>query len=140
MGHRRKRKELLRCSKIAPISGLLSNRKWLSKFQIVPYRRYISRQAILCSFAMLIFLERSATPVHRGTTIGKHANIPDHPPPPGYICYRCGEKGKSAAFDHGVYFIDTFQVTISKHVQLMMIQTLMVVLGSKEQRAYHDPF
>ena len=36
----------------------------------------------------------SATPVHRaGTNKGKTANLPDHPPPPGYICYRCGEKG-----------------------------------------------
>ena len=24
---------------------------------------------------------------------GKPQNMPDHPPPPGYICYRCGEKG-----------------------------------------------
>ena len=24
---------------------------------------------------------------------GKPQNLPDHPPPPGYICYRCGEKG-----------------------------------------------
>ena len=36
----------------------------------------------------------SATPVHRaGLNRGKPANLPDHPPPPGYICYRCGEKG-----------------------------------------------
>lgn len=36
----------------------------------------------------------SATPVHRaGPNKGKPANLPDHPPPPGYICYRCGEKG-----------------------------------------------
>jgi len=37
---------------------------------------------------------RSATPVQRsGPSKGKPANVPDHPPPPGYICYRCGEKG-----------------------------------------------
>ncbi|ODH26308.1 hypothetical protein ACO22_04691 [Paracoccidioides brasiliensis] len=35
----------------------------------------------------------NATPVpfHRGR--GKPVNIPDHPPPPGYLCYRCREKG-----------------------------------------------
>ena len=32
--------------------------------------------------------------MHRaGPNKGKSANVPDHPPPPGYICYRCGEKG-----------------------------------------------
>ena len=32
--------------------------------------------------------------MHRaGTSKGKPANVPDHSPPPGYICYRCGEKG-----------------------------------------------
>ena len=36
----------------------------------------------------------SATPVLRGGPFkGKPANMPDHPPPNGYICYRCGEKG-----------------------------------------------
>ena len=35
----------------------------------------------------------SATPVHRaGPNKGKPANVPDHPPPSGYVCYRCGEK------------------------------------------------
>ncbi|KAM5492909.1 Protein mpe1 [Microsporum audouinii] len=24
---------------------------------------------------------------------GKPVTVPDHPPPPGYLCYRCGEKG-----------------------------------------------
>lgn len=38
----------------------------------------------------------SVTPIHRGPpTKGKPANVPDRPPPPGYICYRCGEKGKA---------------------------------------------
>ena len=32
--------------------------------------------------------------MHRaGPNKGKPANLPDHHPPPGYICYRCGEKG-----------------------------------------------
>lgn len=32
--------------------------------------------------------------MHRsGPNKGKPANVPDHSPPPGYICYRCGEKG-----------------------------------------------
>ncbi|KAI9787536.1 MAG: hypothetical protein M1839_000066 [Geoglossum umbratile] len=39
----------------------------------------------------------NATPVHRGGAFkGKPqnmANVPNHPPPTGYICYRCGEKG-----------------------------------------------
>ncbi|KAI9762536.1 MAG: hypothetical protein M4579_000339 [Chaenotheca gracillima] len=37
-----------------------------------------------------------ATPVYRGGgNKGKapNANVPSHPPPNGYICYRCGEKG-----------------------------------------------
>ncbi|KAI9732847.1 MAG: hypothetical protein M1834_003785 [Cirrosporium novae-zelandiae] len=34
-----------------------------------------------------------ATPVYRGNYKGKPANVPDHPPPTGYVCYRCGEKG-----------------------------------------------
>ncbi len=43
---------------------------------------------------MLTSVNESATPVHRaGPNKGKPANLPDHPPPPGYICYRCGEKG-----------------------------------------------
>ena len=38
--------------------------------------------------------KHSATPIYRsGPSKGKPANVPDHPPPPGYICYRCGEKG-----------------------------------------------
>ncbi|MCJ1485427.1 hypothetical protein MMC06_005601 [Schaereria dolodes] len=36
----------------------------------------------------------SVTPVHRGGSMkGKPINVPDRAPPPGYICYRCGEKG-----------------------------------------------
>ncbi|KAI9707525.1 MAG: hypothetical protein M1836_000486 [Candelina mexicana] len=35
----------------------------------------------------------TATPVYRSGPKGKHVNVPDHKPPPGYICYRCGEKG-----------------------------------------------
>ncbi|KAI4103969.1 MAG: hypothetical protein L6R37_003531 [Teloschistes peruensis] len=35
-----------------------------------------------------------ATPVYRsGPSKAKQANVPDHPPPSGYVCYRCGEKG-----------------------------------------------
>lgn len=36
----------------------------------------------------------SATPIPFGRGRGKPVNIPDHPPPPGYLCYRCREKGK----------------------------------------------
>jgi protein MPE1 len=37
-------------------------------------------------------LPNSATPIHRVNT-KKPNHIPDRPLPPGYICYRCGEKG-----------------------------------------------
>lgn len=41
----------------------------------------------------------SATPVYRsGPTKGKQANVPDRPPPQGYVCYRCGEKGNLRKF------------------------------------------
>ncbi len=40
----------------------------------------------------------SATPVYRSGPKGKLVNVPDHKPPPGYICYRCGEKGKPSIF------------------------------------------
>ncbi|KAL4987495.1 DWNN domain-containing protein [Aspergillus falconensis] len=35
----------------------------------------------------------NATPVPFGRSRGKPVNVPDHPPPPGYLCYRCREKG-----------------------------------------------
>lgn len=39
----------------------------------------------------------SATPIHRGGGgpgfKKNNAPAPAHPPPNGYICYRCGEKG-----------------------------------------------
>ncbi|KAL1999890.1 hypothetical protein VTN02DRAFT_3846 [Thermoascus thermophilus] len=35
----------------------------------------------------------NATPVAFGRGRGKPVNVPDHPPPPGYLCYRCREKG-----------------------------------------------
>ncbi|KAL4874189.1 hypothetical protein BDV12DRAFT_3582 [Aspergillus spectabilis] len=35
----------------------------------------------------------NATPVMVGRGRGKNVTVPDHPPPPGYICYRCHEKG-----------------------------------------------
>ncbi|KAI9045120.1 cleavage polyadenylation factor subunit MPE1 [Aspergillus affinis] len=35
----------------------------------------------------------NVTPVPFGRGRGKPVNIPDHPPPPGYLCYRCREKG-----------------------------------------------
>jgi protein MPE1 len=38
-------------------------------------------------------ITRSATPVAFGRGRGKPLNVPDHPPPPGYLCYRCREKG-----------------------------------------------
>ncbi|CAG8424535.1 unnamed protein product [Penicillium salamii] len=35
----------------------------------------------------------NATPVQMPRGRGKPLNVPDHPPPPGYLCYRCREKG-----------------------------------------------
>ncbi|PGH13787.1 hypothetical protein AJ80_06175 [Polytolypa hystricis UAMH7299] len=35
----------------------------------------------------------NATPVPFGRGRGKPVTVPDHPPPPGYLCYRCREKG-----------------------------------------------
>ncbi|OJJ43319.1 hypothetical protein ASPZODRAFT_74813 [Penicilliopsis zonata CBS 506.65] len=35
----------------------------------------------------------NATPILSGRGRGKPVNVPDHPPPPGYLCYRCREKG-----------------------------------------------
>ncbi|PWY64532.1 retinoblastoma-binding protein [Aspergillus heteromorphus CBS 117.55] len=35
----------------------------------------------------------NATPVPFGRGRGRPINVPDHPPPPGYLCYRCREKG-----------------------------------------------
>ncbi|KAK9240449.1 DWNN domain-containing protein [Lipomyces kononenkoae] len=37
----------------------------------------------------------SATPVYGRTSTSQRprAPAPDHPPPPGYVCYRCGQKG-----------------------------------------------
>ncbi|KAJ6140439.1 hypothetical protein N7470_010444 [Penicillium chermesinum] len=35
----------------------------------------------------------NATPIQFGRGRGKPINVPDHPPPPGYLCYRCREKG-----------------------------------------------
>ena len=54
----------------------------------------IARHCIHCDVWSLTALFHSATPIHRsGMSKSKVANVPDHPPPPGYICYRCGEKG-----------------------------------------------
>lgn len=39
-------------------------------------------------------------------------NVPDHPPPPGYVCYRCGQKGKTPQFH---YFETNFANSASGH-------------------------
>ena len=43
----------------------------------------------------LINCHLSHKPVYKGGFKAKQANVPDHDPPPGYICYRCHEKGNS---------------------------------------------
>ncbi|CAN6635738.1 protein Mpe1p [Trichomonascus vanleenenianus] len=35
----------------------------------------------------------SAAPVYYSSHSKINANVPDHPPPAGYVCYRCGQKG-----------------------------------------------
>lgn len=35
----------------------------------------------------------SATPIYKPNQRRIAASVPDKPPPPGYICYRCGQKG-----------------------------------------------
>lgn len=66
-----------------PISGHSSNKKWPSE-----------SSSLYVAYEVADLWNRSATPVHRaGPNKGKPANVPDHSPPPGYICYRCGEKG-----------------------------------------------
>lgn len=41
----------------------------------------------------------SATPIYRNQQAGGFRKntgpVPSHPPPQGYICYRCGEKGRN---------------------------------------------
>ena len=47
----------------------------------------------------LLTCHHSATPVYRGgPPRGRSVNVPDYPPPPGYVCYRCGKKGMLALF------------------------------------------
>ncbi|KMU82099.1 zinc knuckle domain containing protein [Coccidioides immitis RMSCC 3703] len=36
----------------------------------------------------------TATPVPSNRNRGTFATAPEHPPPPGYLCYRCRQKGK----------------------------------------------
>lgn len=71
-----------------PISGHSNSSRWPSQYSVRKYGLDVYKTQILtCSI-------NSATPVHRsGPNKGKPASVPDHPPPPGYICYRCGEKG-----------------------------------------------
>lgn len=63
-------------------NGESSSKRWRSKFYWP-----ITRVQILMHC-------NSATPVPFGRGKGKPVNVPDHPPPPGYLCYRCREKGK----------------------------------------------
>lgn len=68
----------------------------------------------------LLILPYSAAPVHRpgGFKGGKPANIPEHPPPPEYVCYRCGVKGNSSPSILGIELLaNDDKVTGFKHVQ-----------------------
>lgn len=64
-----------------PVNGRNNSRRWLSK----QHTRIVER----VGFTNI----PSATPVPFGRGRGKPVNVPDHPPPPGYLCYRCREKG-----------------------------------------------
>lgn len=67
-------------------SGRSSSRRWPSKHQSVILMEWNAN------------LPSSATPVPFGRGRGKPINVPDHPPPPGYLCYRCREKGILPSF------------------------------------------
>lgn len=74
----------MRCSIFRQTSGGNNNRKWLSRFTLSNSRKKTQYETNIT---------RSATPVAFGRGRGKPLNVPDHPPPPGYLCYRCREKG-----------------------------------------------
>ena len=56
----------------------------------------------------------SATPIHRGGPLkgkGPNSSGRDGVPPPGYLCYRCGEKGK-----HMLKYLPILHCTYDSHV------------------------
>lgn len=71
----------------------------------------------MCSVVRLweILISISATPVSFGRGRGKPVNVPDHPPPPGYLCYRCREKGTFLTLDHAA--IDRLQSSLGHWIQ-----------------------
>lgn len=74
---------MLQCLRWVQINGHNSNRKCQREY----CSEDLQRMKNWCANV------GSATPVHRaGPNKGKPANVPDHPPPSGYVCYRCGEK------------------------------------------------
>jgi len=60
---------------------------------------------------------------------GKAQNVPDHDPPPGYICYRCHEKGMMTLSNFSQSFANTVKVTGFKLVLRTMIRTLRTGRG-----------
>ena len=68
------------------VNGKNNSKKWPSELPVFA--------CIACRFDVLTCWT-SATPVPFGRGRGKPVNVPDHPPPPGYLCYRCREKGLS---------------------------------------------
>lgn len=70
------------CSTCRQINGKSSSKRWPSK-------------CVVSGGLALTNILYSATPVPFGRGRGKPLNVPDHPPPPGYLCYRCREKGLS---------------------------------------------
>lgn len=75
------------CSRWALTNGLSNSKRWQSKSIALGFK-IIGREANANSDIY------SVAPVHRaGQMKGKPQNVPDRPPPPGYLCYRCGLKG-----------------------------------------------
>lgn len=83
--HRLRKRKSMPSSIYRLVNGRNSNRRWPSKLHVQPLH------------SVEIANVSSATPVPFGRGRGKPVNVPDHPPPPGYLCYRCREKGKGIA-------------------------------------------
>lgn len=78
---RPKRRKSMLFSICRQTNGRNNSKRWRSKLS----HHYL--------IALVLTMICSAMPVPFGRGRGKPINVPDHPPPPGYLCYRCREKG-----------------------------------------------
>ena len=70
----------------------MGNEDWAQQQQQMA--QFVFKYSTIYALLLTIILTVSAAPVYRTVSAkNKGQNIPDHPPPPGYVCYRCGEKG-----------------------------------------------